>query len=394
MRDTFLVFGQPLISQNEIDEVTDSLKNCWLGTGPKVNRFEHAFARYKNIDHCSAVNSCTAALHLACLSLNLEPGDEVITTAMTFCATINAIIHVGAKPVLADIDAETLNIDPKQIEQKITKKTKMILVVHFAGRPCEMNAIMDLARAHKLNVIEDCAHAIESEYHGQKTGIIGDIGCFSFYATKNITTGEGGMVISKDKETVDKIKIMTLHGMSKDAWSRFLDDGYKHYYVVEYGFKYNMMDLQAAIGLHQLKRIEEFWKKRKVIWEKYTKDLKDLKIGLPAEIPSHIRHAYHLFTIRINKETTGIERDQFLNEMTKRKIGVGVQYLSIPEHPYYKKKFHLNPSDYPHALRYGRETVSLPLSPKLTQGDVADVINAVRDIISQSRKVYSFSKIK
>lgn len=382
MRKKMLIFGQPLISDDEIAEVNDSLKKAWVGTGPKVQQFERDFSSYKGAAYCAAVNSCTAALHLACLALGLKKGDEVITTANTFCATVNAIILSGATPVLADIDPSTLNIDPIEIRRKITKKTKAILVVHFAGRPCEMAAITDIVWKHNLALIEDCAHAIESEYRGKKVGLFGDFGCFSFYVTKNITTGEGGMVVGKNKKLIDKIKVMALHGMSQDAWKRFSDTGYKHYYVIEKGFKYNMMDLQAAIGIHQLKRIDQYHKRREEIWNKYIMAFKNTKIGLPPDIEPNTKHAYHLFTICIDPRKIGMTRDQFLNGMTNRNIGVGVHYLSIPEHPYYRKGFGLKLSECPYAITYGRQTVSLPLSAKLTDNDVEDVIEAVWDVIS------------
>ncbi|MBI5440980.1 MAG: DegT/DnrJ/EryC1/StrS family aminotransferase [Deltaproteobacteria bacterium] len=383
MRKAFLVFGRPLIEQEEMDEVLDSMAKAWLGTGEKASRFESAFARYKGTDHAAAVNSCTAALHLSCLALGLKPGDEVITTPMTFCATANAIIHSGARPVLADIDPLTLNIDVREIERRITSRTRAVLVVHFAGRPCDMDAIVDLARSRDLRIIEDCAHAIETEYKGKKVGTIGDLGCFSFYATKNITTGEGGMVISRDEAMISRIKIMALHGLSHDAWKRFSDSGYKHYYVEEVGFKYNMMDLQAAIGLHQLRRIDDYWKRREAIWHRYMEAFSDLDIGLPAPVHEDIRHAYHLFTIRIDPRKIGVSRDGFLDAMTALQIGVGVHYLSIPEHPYYQRSFSWRPEDYPHACAFGRETVSLPLSPGLTDEDVEDVIRAVRRVLQK-----------
>lgn len=383
MRDKLLVFGQPLIEQAEIDEVIDSIKKAWLGTGPKVRQFEADFARYKEIPYSAAVNSCSAAMHLSCIALGLKKGDEIITTAMTFCATVNAIIHAGATPVLADIDPETLNISALEIEKKITSKTKALIVVHFAGRPCDMDAIMDIATRHHLYVIEDCAHAIESEYKCKKTGTIGDLGCFSFYSTKNIVTGEGGMVVGRNEALINRIKILALHGMSADAWSRFSDKGYKHYYVQEAGFKYNMMDLQAAFGIHQLKRIEQYWRKRQKIWGQYMETFKDLPIGLPAPIEKDIRHAYHLFTIRINENDAGIDRDAFLEKMTIAKIGTGIHYLSIPEHPFYKKQYGWNKADFPNALSYGRQTISLPISPKLTAQDTQDVIEAVTKIIGK-----------
>jgi dTDP-4-amino-4,6-dideoxygalactose transaminase len=385
MRKKMLVFGQPLISDEEINEVVDSLKNAWLGTGPKVQQFEKDFSSYKGADYCAAVNSCTAALHLACLALDLKPKDEVITTANTFCATVNAIILSGATPVVADINPLTLNIDPEQIKRRITKRTKAVLVVHFAGRPCEMDAITDIVREHNLALIEDCAHAIESEYHGRKVGLFGDFGCFSFYVTKNITTGEGGMVVGRNRELIDKIRRMALHGMSNDAWKRFSDTGYKHYYVLDKGFKYNMMDLQAAIGIHQLKRIEQYRQRREEIWNKYVRVFKSVEIGLPPHIEPATKHAYHLFTIRIDSRKIGITRDQFLDELTKRNIGVGVHYLAIPEHPYYRKEIGLKSSDCPYAMDYGQQTISLPLSAKLTDNDVEDVIGAVLDVISTAK---------
>lgn len=381
MRKNYLVFGQPLIEQDEINEVIETMDSTWLGTGPRVARFESDFIRFKHCEFAAAVNSGTAALHLSLKVLHLEPGDEVIAPAMTFCATINAIIHSGAIPVLADIDPYTLNIDPADIEKKITPRTKVLLVVHFAGRPCNMDAIQAIAHKYKLRIIEDCAHAIEAEYKGRKTGTLGDLGCFSFYATKNITTGEGGMVISSDNDFISKIKILALQGLSRDAWKRFSDDGYKHYYVVEAGYKYNMMDLQAAIGMHQLKRIEKYWNRRNEIWNRYMNELNDLPIELPVSAEPDCRHSYHLFTIRVNKKETGITRDNFLQELHKRNIGCGVHYLSIPEHPYYRKTYNWKPEDYPHACEYGRETLSIPLSARLTDDDTHDVISAVREII-------------
>ncbi|OQW92455.1 MAG: UDP-4-amino-4,6-dideoxy-N-acetyl-beta-L-altrosamine transaminase [Thiotrichaceae bacterium IS1] len=380
-KENFLVFGSPLIEDDEINEVVASLKSGWLGTGPKVAQFERDFRNYKNASHTVAVNSCTAALHLSLLASGVGPGDEVITTAMTFCATVNAIIHAGATPVLADIDPVTLNIDPAQVEAKITSKTKAILPVHFAGRPCEMDALCNITQTHQLKVVEDCAHAIETEYKGRKTGSFGDFGCFSFYVTKNIVTGEGGMVITKREEDAARIKILALHGMSKDAWKRFSDEGYKHYYVTEVGFKYNMMDLQAAIGIHQLKRIEACWQRREHIWHRYNEAFQSLPLGLPSVPEPGTKHAYHLYTVRIDAEKAGLSRDQFLDAMTKENIGVGVHYLSIPEHPYYQKTFGWRPEDYPNAMRVGRETVSLPISAKLSDGDVGDVIKAVHKIL-------------
>ena len=382
-RDKFLLYGSPLIEEPEINEVVESLRSGWIGTGPKVSRFEAAFGKYKGTSNCVAVNSCTAALHLSMIALNFQPGDEVITTPMTFCATINAIIHAGATPVLADVDAKTMNIDPKQIEAKITPKTKAILLVHFAGRPCEMDQICSLAKKYKLKIIEDCAHSIESEYHGNKVGTIGDFGCFSFYVTKNMTTGEGGMVIAKREADASRIKTLALHGMSKDAWKRFSDSGYQHYYVEEAGYKYNMIDIQAALGIHQLNRVDHNWQRRQTIWRHYNDAFSDLPVTLPLPTSPKNRHGYHLYTLLIDKKYTSISRDEFLDAMFSMNIGTGVHYLSIPEHPYYRKKYGWQPKDFPNAMKIGRETASLPLSAKLKDEEVEDVIKSVTNIISR-----------
>ena len=383
MRKDFLVFGSPLIEQPEIDEVVDSLKSGWLGTGPKVKKFEEMFSDYKSIKHSVAVNSCTAALHLAMRVIGVKPGDEVIVPTMTFAATANAVIHAGGTPVFADCKKDTMNLNPADLEKKITKKTKAVIPVHFAGRPCDMDAIMAIAKKHNLKVIEDCAHAIESEYHGEKTGTFGDVGCFSFYVTKNIITGEGGMAITNNDEYVGKIKTLALHGMSKDAWKRFSDEGYKHYQVVDSGHKYNMMDLQAAMGIHQLGRIDCYWKRREEIWNRYNEAFKDLPVFLPASVEPNTRHAYHLYTLLIDLDRAGITRDQFLDEMTKRNMGVGVHYIALHLHPFYQEKFGYRKGDFPNAEWISDRTVSLPLSPKLTDEDVNDVILATKKILKR-----------
>ncbi|MFQ5551119.1 MAG: DegT/DnrJ/EryC1/StrS family aminotransferase [Gemmatimonadales bacterium] len=380
-KSNFLVFGAPVIEEPEIEEVIASMKSGWLGTGPKVARFEEAFKDYKGAAHAAAVNSCTAALHLSLLATDLRPGDEVITTPLTFCATVNAIIHAGATPVLADVDPVTMNLDANQVEAKITPRTRAILPVHFAGRPCEMDALTRIAARGRLKIIEDCAHAVETEYHGRSTGTFGDFGCFSFYVTKNVVTGEGGMVLAKREDDIAYIKVLALHGMSKDAWRRFSDEGYKHYQVVAAGFKYNMMDLQAAIGIHQLERVERYWQRRRVIWERYNEAFRQLPITLPADPEAGTRHAYHLYTILVDEQTAGISRDAFLAAITAENIGVGMHYMSVPEHPYYQETFGWRPEDYPVAMRIGRQIVSLPLSARLTDQDVADVINAVERVL-------------
>ena len=381
--DRFLVFGAPAIGDDEIDEVVASLRSGWLGTGPKVARFEADFRTYKGAAHAVAVSSCTAALHLSMLALRLQPGDEVVTTPMTFAATVNAIIHAGAKPVLADVDPVTMNIDPAAVAAAVTGRTRAVVPVHFAGRPCEMDELLAVAAAHDLAVIEDCAHAIETTYHGRAAGTFGDFGCFSFYVTKNVVTGEGGMVLTSSEDHAARIKVLALHGMSKDAWKRFSDEGYRHYLVTEAGYKYNMMDIQAAIGIHQLARVEAAWRRRAAIWDEYLRAFADLPLGLPAAPAPDTRHAYHLFTVLVDEERAGLSRDAFLDAMTAENVGVGVHYLRIPEHPFYRERFGWRPDDFPQAQRIGRRTVSLPLSPALSDDDVADVVAAVRKVLGR-----------
>ena len=376
----FITFGSPKIENKEIKKVCSVLKSGWIGSGPIVKRFEKAFSTYKKIKYATAVSSGTSALHLSMLASNIKPGSEVITTAMTFCSTINAIIHAGLKPVLVDIDPLTGNIDPSKIEKAISKKTKAILPVHLAGYPCKMDIINKIAKKFKLRVIEDCAHAIETEFKGKKAGTFGDFGCFSFYVTKNLTTSEGGMLISNKKNESNKAKTLALHGLSNDAWSRFSDSGYKHYKVNEIGFKYNMTDIEAAIGLCQLERIEKNWIKRKKIWEMYYDKLSLSKIELPKFPDKEIKHSYHLFQIRINNKKLKITRDVFLKQMIKNKIGVGVHYISIPEHPYYIKKFKWNKKKLPNASKFGKETVSLPLSAKITENQVKYIVHTIKNL--------------
>lgn len=384
-RQSFLAFGSPSIEQAEIDEVVGTMRSGWLGTGPKAAQFEREFCRYKgNAGYPVAVNSCTAALHVSMVAAGFKPGDEVITSALTFCATVNSIIHAGLTPVLADVDPITMNIDPDDVAARVTSRTRAIIPVHFAGRACDLDRLSLLASEKNLKIIEDCAHAVETTYHGRPAGTFGDFGCFSFYVTKNVVTGEGGMILARRREDADRCKVISLHGMSKDAWTRFSDEGYKHYQVVECGFKYNMMDLQAAIGIHQLERVDRCWKRREEVWHTYNDAFVDLPISLPSPVEPDTRHAYHLYTILIDQARTGISRDQFLVAMTKRNIGVGVHYLSLPEHPFYRETYGWNVAQYPQAMRIGRQTVSLPLSPKLTREDVDDVIAAVTEIVTAS----------
>lgn len=384
-KENFLVFGSPALEQAEIDEVVACLKSRWIGTGPRTAQFERDFAAYKGVPSAVALHSCTAALHLAMVALNLKPGDEVITTPLTFCATVNAILHAGGTPVLADINPTTLNIDPEKVREKITPRTRAILPVHFAGRPCDMDALLAIAEEHGLAVIEDCAHAIETLYKGRHAGTMGHFGCFSFYVTKNIITGEGGMVIAKKPEDLARIKVLGLHGMSADAWKRFGDEGYKHYAVVEAGFKYNMMDLQAALGIHQLPRVDAYHARREAVWARYMEVFSALpegkRLGLPAPQEPDTLHARHLFTVLVDEDACGMKRDDFLMALNKQGIGVGVHYLSLPEHPFYQERLGWKTEAYPEAARIGQQIISLPISARLEDQDVTDVITAVHRVL-------------
>ena len=382
MRKDFLVFGSPAIDQAEIDEVVATLRSGWIGTGPRVARFEEMFREYIGAAHAIALNSCTAALHLSMVVSGVGRGDEVITTPMTFCATANSIVHTGARPVFVDVEADTGNIDPDRIEEAITPRTKAILPVHYAGRPCRMDTIEAIARRHNLLLIEDAAHAIESVHHGRKIGTIGDLTCFSFYVTKNVVTAEGGMVTTNNPDFAAKIKMYGLHGMSKDAWKRFSDEGYRHYQVLFPGFKYNMTDLQAALGIHQLARVAEGAKRRDEIWARYDEAFADVPVVRPARVDEGTVHARHLYTILVKTEVTGKSRDQTLNELIRLNIGTGVHYTALHLHPYYRETFGHKPGDFPNAEYIGERTLSLPLSTKLSDDDVAAVIEAVTHVVS------------
>jgi len=380
-KNKYIFFGSPYVGKEEIAEMVKTLKSGWLGTGPKVAKFERLVSRYVGAKFGLALNSCTAGLHLSLLVCGVGQGDEVITTPLTFCATANSIIQTGAKPVFVDVDRETMNIDVQQIEQAITKRTKAIMPVHLAGRPCEMDAIMRLAKKYNLFVIEDAAQALGAEYKGKKIGSIGDLTCFSFYVTKNIMTGEGGMVTSDNKDFADKIKIYALHGMSEDAWERYSDDGYKYYEVVYPGFKYNMTDMQASLGIHQLKRIAIFDKKRQEIWDLYNNSFKNLPIGLPAPSDKNVRHNKHLYTILIDKKRCGIDRDTFMQKLHKCHIGTGIHFVPIHLQKYYRERFGYKPGDYSNAEYVGERTVSIPLSAKLSQTDVRHIISSVKNTL-------------
>ncbi len=384
--EPYIVFGSPIIGSEEISRVVKTLETCWIGTGPRVHEFQRAFAEYVGTEHALATSSCTAALHLAMVASGVGPGDEVITTPMTFCATANAIVHTGATPVFADCQRDTMNIDPAAVEAAITPRTRAIVPVHFAGRPVDMDAISAIAKRHGLLVIEDAAHAIETVYHGRKAGTLGHIGCFSFYVTKNMTTGEGGMVTTNDAELARKIQVYGLHGLSADAWSRFSDKGYKHYEVIFPGFKYNLTDLAASLGLVQLPKLGGWLARREEIWARYDAAFADLPVTLPARVEPNTVHARHLYTLLIG-EGAPVTRDEFLAEMHKRRVGTGVHYRALHIQPYYRDRFGFRPEDFPNAQFIGERTVSIPLTPKLSDREVERVIVAVREILGKSTSV-------
>lgn len=386
MRKDFLIFGSPKIEQEEIDEVVDSLKSGWISTGPKVAKFEALFKDYIGSKHALALNSCTAGLHLSMIVAGLKPGDEVITTPMTFGATGNSIIHSGAKPVFVDISLPAMNIDPCKIEEKITPKTKAILPVHFAGRPCNMRIIKEVAQKHHLTIIEDAAHAIEATYHGQKIGTISDLTVFSFYVTKNLVTGEGGMITTDNDTYAEKIQTYALHGMSRGAWKRYSDEGFKHYGIVYPGFKYNMMDIQASLGIHQLKRIENYYKRRKEIWQRYDEAFFNLPLDTPPPPEENTRHAYHLYTILLRLEELNTDRDTIQQALFEENIGTGIHFISLHLHPYYQKTFGFKKDDFPNAAYVSERTISLPFSANLSDEDVDDVITTVTKVLKKYKK--------
>lgn len=380
-RKNFLVFGKPDIGQEEIQEVVDSLKKGWLGTGPKVAKFEELIKKSVGAKYAMAVNSATAGLHLSLVVCGLGPGDEVITSPLTFAATANVIEHVGATLKLADIDRYSMNIDPQEIEKKITKKTKAIIPIHIAGRPANMDQILKIAKKNNLKIIEDAAHAFGAKYRGKNIGSLGNLTVFSFYVTKNLTTGEGGMVTTDNKEFADLIKIYSLHGMDKDAWRRYSDEGFKHYLVKVAGYKYNMMDLQAAIGIHQLAKFNKGQAHRKKIWKKYNQAFRDLPLELPLPTDPKTEHAYHLYTILVNLDKLQATREQIQAALHAENIGIGIHFIAVHLHPFYKQKYNFKRGDFPNAEYISDRTISLPLAAGLTDHDVNDVIKAVRKVL-------------
>ncbi|GJQ31987.1 MAG: spore coat protein [Ignavibacteriaceae bacterium] len=380
MREKYLVFGSPVIEQEEIDEVVSTLQSGWLGTGPKVAMFEEEFRNYVGANYAIAVASCTAGLHLSVVALGIKEGDEVIVPALTFAATANAVIHSGAKPVLVDVDRSTMTLNYDDVKRKITSRTKAIIPVHFAGRAADMDELQAISHEYGIHIINDAAHAIETEYHGKKIGAFADITSYSFYVTKNLTTAEGGMIVTDNEAIANRLKIYALHGMSKDAWKRFSDDGYKHYQVVFPGFKYNMTDIQASLGIHQLRKVDRLHKRREEVWNIYNDRLKHLPLILPAPQDPNSRHGLHLYIILVDDTKTNITRDQLITELHRRNIGTGVHYLGLNWHPFYQQEFGYKIGDFPNSDFISERTLSIPFSAKLTDQDVEDVIEALEDI--------------
>ena len=381
-RKDFLVFGRPVIGKEEIAEVVQTLRSGWWGTGPKTQQFEQEFAAYSRSKYAVAVNSATAGLHLALKVLNLPSGSEVITTPMTFVSTINVILHANLSPVFADVEKDTWNIDPSEIEKKITKKTKAILPVHLHGRPADMKRILKIARAHKLYVIEDAAHAVEAMVQEQKIGSIGDMTVFSFYATKNIATGEGGMITTNNKAWARRLQILRLHGLSTDGWKRYSVKHFKLYNALEPGYKYNLTDIASSLGIHQLRRVEQNWIRRKQIWDAYNQAFShNPLLMLPAPIPDDVRHGLHLFAFLLKTENMNMTREEFITSLLQQNIGSGVHFFPVHLHPYYRRTFHYKRGNFPHAEYIGDRTVSLPISANMTDRDVRDVIRAVKNIL-------------
>jgi dTDP-4-amino-4,6-dideoxygalactose transaminase len=384
--EPFCHFHRPWLGEEEEKEILDTLRSGWLTTGAKTHQLEKLFAEYVGCKHAIGLNSCTAGLHLALAALGIGPGDEVITTPMTFAATANVIVHQGAKPVFVDVEPETLNIDAQRIESRITEKTKAILPVHLYGHPCDMEIILGLSQKYHVAVVEDAAHAVESEYHGKKVGNIGDCTAFSFYATKNMTTGEGGMLTTNRDDLAEKIRILSLHGITADAWMRHGDNGYVHWDVLYPGYKYNMFDLQASLGIHQIKKLEPFWQRRKRWIETYNRAFKDVTEIQLLQAKDNVKHAYHLYPILIKTEDLTVDRDEILRALKESGIGVGVHFRALHLLTFYAKTFGFKRGGFPNAEDASERLISLPLYPKMEEEDVQRVIAVLKDILRRYKK--------
>ncbi len=384
-RSSFLPYCMPLIGEEEIQEVVDSIRSGWITTGPKVKRFEEEFARYVGAKHAVAVSSCTAALHVALAALGLGPDGEVIVPTLTFCATANVVVHLGARPVIVDVDRHGL-ISAEAVERAITARTRAIVPVHYAGQASDLDALVALASHRGIPVVEDAAHAAGCTYGGRMIGAHGRATAFSFYATKNLTTGEGGMITTEDGDLAARMRRLALHGMSRDAWKRYTQAGAWYYEVTEAGYKYNMTDIQAALGIHQLRRLEGFIERRRRIARQYRAAFADLpEIELPGELPGR-NHVYHLYPVRLVPERLRIDRAGFIEALKERRIGASVHFIPLHRHPYYRQRFELRPEAFPGAERLYEGLLSLPLYPGMTEGDVEDVIAAVREIVLDRRR--------
>jgi len=385
-------FHRPSIGREEIEEVVRTLESGWLTTGPRTAQFEQEFREYLGVPYAQAVSSCTTGMHLALTALNIGPGAEVITTPLTFCSTVNVILQVGATPVLADVGTDG-NIDPVSIASRITERTRAIMPVHLAGLACEMDAIWGLARKHGLHVVEDSAHATGSKYRGLPIGArnptngdCSDAAVFSFYATKNMTTGEGGMVTTHDETLAESLKILCLHGISKNAWNRYSDRGNWYYEVLRSGFKYNLTDIQSAIGIHQLRKLEGFLEARVRVVEAYNRAFADLEeVELPPNRGDR-RHAWHLYMLRLNLERLDANRDEFIVELTKLGIGTSVHFIPIPLHPFFASREGRPENQCPRALALYPRLISLPLYPGMTKAQIESVTSSVRKIAQKLRK--------
>lgn len=387
VRKEFLPFSIPTIEEEEIREVVDSLESGWITTGPKVKRFEDDFKAYVGAPYAVPLSSATAGLHLALLALGIGPGDEVITTPMTFAATVNVMIHVGAVPVLADIEPGTLNIDVSRVREKITPRTKAVVPVHFAGLPCDMDAIFALAEKFNLKVLEDAAHAVGTEYKGKRIGSLDTVSVFSFHPIKNITTGEGGMVCTRDERLAEEVSLLKFHGMSREAWKRYSAQGTPNYDIVLPGYKYNMMDIQAALGIHQLAKLDRFIEQRTEIAEFYNDAFSAVEeIRTPSAAPYAYRHAWHLYTPLVRIEDLTIDRDGFMAELKKENIGTGLHFKAVHHHPYYRENLPVPEGALPHADYASDRILSLPLFPRMTVQDAKDVVDAVKDVIARNRR--------
>ena len=388
VRSEFLAIGLPDISEAEKQEVMDTLSGTWLSKGPKVQIFQRDFAAYVQSPRALALSSCTAALHLALLAAGVGEGDEVIVPSLTFVATANAVVYVGAKPVLVDVEPDTLLISLAAIERALSPRTRALIPVHLYGRPCPMGPLMELARSRKLAVIEDAAHAVGTEDEGRKIGSIGDFTCFSFYATKNICTGDGGMVTCRDDvDSVNRMEVLSLHGMSTDAWKRFSPEGNPVWGMVDVGYKYNMMDLQAALGIQQLKRLEGFLTQRRELVEHYRRLLTGVQgVRVLADDPPSGRHAHHLFPVLLDVARLKIPRDQFLSALKAENIGGGIHYHALHYQPYYRERFSLRPEDFPVASAAHDALLTLPLHTLMTLADVEMVVAALSKLLNYYRR--------